>query len=286
MLSYLRDTGVLEKQTTSFKLHYKERLPLFKTVNYQVTNAIATIELARPEVLNAFNDQMHDDFYSALREAKTNDEVRVIVVKGSGKGFSTGADLKAAQQSGPFDVKDYLSRTYNRNILLMTQIEKPILAAIQGPAVGAGLSIALACDFRIASNTASFSLAFMKIGLIPDAGSHFFLPRLVGLSRALELAALAETLSAHQAEEIGLVNKVVEPNRLKEEIETFAIRLSQLPTKAFSQMKQTMLQSFESNLQTVLGLEADGQEKMMQTADHREGITAFMEKRHPNFVGK
>ncbi|EGL83049.1 Enoyl-CoA hydratase/isomerase [Caldalkalibacillus thermarum TA2.A1] len=258
-----------------------------ETIRFEVQDKIATITFNRPRVLNAFNLELHEEFYHALSTAREDEAVRCIVLRGEGRAFSAGADLKAMQERDEtVDVGDYLRQTYNRTIKLMTEIEKPVVATVHGPAHGAGLGVALAADFRIASESANFCLAFIKIGLMPDAGTHYFLPRLIGLGRALELAASGETIDAKQAYAMGLVNRVVSDDRLEEETIQLATQLASMPTKAFGYMKKTMLSSFESDLSTVLEAEAQGQSILANTEDHREGVAAFYEKRKPVFKGR
>lgn len=258
-----------------------------ETVLYEVQKSVAVITFNRPQVLNAFDEQMHEEFYAALRQAQDDAAVRAVVIKGNGRGFSAGADLNALKQAdASVDVGEHLRKTYNKSITLMSEMTKPIVASIQGPAHGAGLGVALACDFRLASRSANFGLAFIKIGLMPDAGVDYFLPRIVGLSRALELAAFGETIDSEKALQIGLVNRVTTDEELEQETIKFSQRLANLPTRAFGFMKQTMLQSFESNLSSTLEREANGQSNCARSKDHREGVMAFYEKRRANFTGE
>lgn len=259
-----------------------------QTVLYDVQSGVANITLNRPNVVNAFDEEMHAVLFDVLGDAAIDDDVRCIVLKGSGKGFSSGADLSVVDEENltTFDHGDFLRKTYNRLLLRMMEVEKPIVASIHGPAFGAGLSVALACDFRIAAESSSLSLAFIKIGLMPDAGSCFFLPRIVGLSRAMELAALGDTIKGEEACRIGLVNRVVSDEQLDLETRSFAERLAHLPTKALARIKQTMYRSFETDLSSMLEREAAGQAAMGKTRDHLEGVQAFYEKRKPQFIGR
>jgi 2-(1,2-epoxy-1,2-dihydrophenyl)acetyl-CoA isomerase len=261
---------------------------MLETVIYEVKQNVAKIILNRPKVMNAFDVQLHDDFYQALKKATEDQQIRSILISGSGKGFSAGADISTVtpQEGSSIDVGDYLRTNYNRTLLYMTQIEKPIISAIHGPAYGAGLGIALGSDFRIAASSSSYCLAFIKIGLIPDAGTTFFLPRIVGLSRALELAAMGNTIDAEEAYRIGLVNRIVGDDDLTNEAEVFAFKLATMPTKALGLLKKTMVQSFENSLATMLEEEARGQSVLGKSKDHLEGVQAFFEKRKPHFVGE
>jgi 2-(1,2-epoxy-1,2-dihydrophenyl)acetyl-CoA isomerase len=203
---------------------------VYETILFDKSGGVTIISLNRPKVLNAFNMQLHEEIYDALNDAAADDEVRCIVLRGEGKGFSAGADLAEVVESddnpdGP-DLGKYLRETYSRLITRMVSIEKPIVAALHGPVYGAGLGLALACDLRLAAESARFSVAFIKIGLIPDAGVSFFLPRVVGLGRAMQMSMLGEALDAQEAHRVGLVNKVVPDEKLEEEVSTVAGRLA------------------------------------------------------------
>ncbi|WP_018131357.1 enoyl-CoA hydratase/isomerase family protein [Effusibacillus pohliae] len=261
---------------------------MYETVLFEKANQLATVTLNRPEVFNAFNLQMHEELFDALNRAAEDADVRCILLRGNGPGFSSGADLKSvsAEDVASLDHGAYLQRTYNRLLLRMAELEKPIVGALHGPVFGAGLGVALACDLRITAASTTFSMAFVKIGLMPDAGSHFFLPRIVGLSRAMELAMFGDSIGAEEALRIGLVNRVVADSEFAGETQRYAERLAQSPTTALGLIKRTMYKSFENDLATMLEAEAAGQTICGKTADHREGVTAFFEKRKPNFVGK
>ncbi len=247
------------------------------------TGQVAVITFNRPKSLNAFNEQMHQELYDTLNLLGEDPDVRCIVLQGSGKGFSAGADLNMEEQ---VDYGDYLRKTYNRLLLCLTNLKKPVIASLHGPVYGAGIGIALACDFRIASSSSTYCMAFINIGLVPDAGTSFFLPRIVGLSRAMEMAMLGDVLSAEKAYEIGLVGKVVTDEKLAEETMAFANRLANAPTVALGRIKEMMTKSFERDLATALEIEAEGQSFCGKTRDHQEGIQAFFEKRKPRFKGE
>ena len=184
---------------------------MYETLLYEEDSGVANIALNRPEKLNAFDGKMHDDLYRALGSATEDEEVRCIVLRGQGRGFSAGADLAQVvrEADGDPDLGEYLRTTYSRLVRRMVGIEKPIIAALHGPVYGAGVGIALACDLRVAAQSATFSVAFIKIGLMPDAGVTFLLPRVVGLGRAMEMSMLGDAVDAVEAHRIGLVNKVV-----------------------------------------------------------------------------
>lgn len=260
---------------------------MYETIRLKQEDAVATIVFNRPQTLNAFNLTMHEEVYDALNRAADDDAVRCIVLKGSGKGFSAGADLGAIDLSEEEpDLGKFLRKTYNRLLMRMVEVDKPIVASLHGPVYGAGLGVALACDFRIAAAGSTYCMAFIKIGLVPDAGTSFFLPRLMGLGRALEMAMLGETLSAEEAFRAGLVNRVVPDEALEKETMKLAGRLAQAPTKALALTKRLMAGSFEKDLATALEAEARGQSEAGKTRDFLEGISAFFQKRPPRFTGK
>ena len=255
---------------------------------YERENGIATISLNRPKRLNAFNQQMHPEMLDAVNDSAGDEEVRCIVLRGEGKGFSAGADLSEVveRDGGNPDLGQYLRETYGRLITRMAEVEKPFVASLHGPVYGAGLGVSLACDLRIAAESAKFSVAFVKIGLMPDAGVTFFLPRLVGLGRAMEMSVLGEPVGADDALRSGLVNKVVPEEELAEATAALAGRLAALPTRAIGRMKQSLYASFETDLATALETEAQGQTFCGYTEDHKEGVAAFLEKREATFGGK
>ena len=256
---------------------------MYETIIHEKDGGVATISLNRPKVLNTFNDTLHEELLDALNDAAADDAVRCIVLKGEGKGFSAGADLsEITEQDGEApDLGEYLRETYGRLVTRMVEIEKPIVAALHGPVYGAGLGLALACDLRIAGESATFSVAF-----IPDAGVTFFLPRVVGLGRAMEMSMLGESVDAEEAHRTGLVNKVVADEDLEAETSRFAEQLAALPTMALGRMKQTLHASFETDLASALEREAVGQTFCGYTQDHKEGVAAFFEKRDPDFAGR
>jgi 2-(1,2-epoxy-1,2-dihydrophenyl)acetyl-CoA isomerase len=261
---------------------------LYETVLYEKDNGAANIALNRPEKLNAFDGTMHDELYMALGSAAEDEEVRCIVVRGEGRGFSAGADLAqiVSEADGDPDLGEYLRGTYSLLVKRMVGMEKPIIAALHGPVYGAGMGIALACDLRVAAQSAKFSVAFIKIGLMPDAGVTFFLPRVVGLGRAMEMSMLGEAVDADEAYRIGLVNKVVPEDALSEEARHLAEHLAAMPTGALGRIKHSLYASFETDLEAALEGEAEGQTFCGYTQDHKEGVKAFFEKREARFVGR
>jgi len=263
---------------------------VYETILFERDGGVATIALNRPEVLNAFNGRMHEEMHDALDGTAADEEVRCVVLRGEGRGFSAGADLRSEDLSrgdGQLpDLGEYLRGTYGQTIQKITAMQKPVVAALHGPVYGAGVGVALACDLRLAAESTKFSVAFRKIGLMPDAGVSFFLPRVVGLGRAMQMSMLGEAVDAEEAYRIGLVNEVVPDERFEEETAALAGRLAALPTRALGRIKQTLYASFEGDLATVLEREAEGQAICGYTQDHREGVAAFFEKREANFTGR
>jgi 2-(1,2-epoxy-1,2-dihydrophenyl)acetyl-CoA isomerase len=257
-----------------------------------VTNAggVCTITLNRPDVLNAFNDALTTELGEALKNAEKDAAVRVIVITGAGRAFSSGqdlGDLKAKYVPGHVPhLGDDLRRRYNPIIRRMREMDKPIIAAVNGVAAGAGCSLALAADMRIASDQAAFIEVFINVGLIPDSGSTFMLPRLVGLGKAMELCMTGSKVDAAEALRLGIVNQVVPAAELEAATAKLAGRLAGLPGRAIAMTKRLLNQSHTSDLAAQLEAEAYDQETAGKTADHYEGVIAFLEKRKPNFQHK
>jgi 2-(1,2-epoxy-1,2-dihydrophenyl)acetyl-CoA isomerase len=261
---------------------------VYETILFEKEDSVGNIALNRPEKLNAFDSSMHDELYAALGEAAEDEELRCIVLRGEGRGFSAGADLAQVMREadGDPDLGEYLRTTYSRLVKRMVGTEKPIIAVLHGPVYGAGVGLALACDMRIAAENTKFSVAFIKIGLMPDAGVTFLLPRVVGLGRAMEMSMLGDAVDAEEAYRIGLVNTVVADDALSEEAQNLAERLAAMPTSALGMMKRSLYASFEKDLETALEAEAEGQTFCGYTQDHKEGVSAFFEKREARFSGQ
>jgi 2-(1,2-epoxy-1,2-dihydrophenyl)acetyl-CoA isomerase len=246
--------------------------------------AVLRIILNRPDVLNAFNRAMHDGLAAALREAR-DPEVRAVVVTGAGRGFCVGQDLTEFREA-PDDIADRLRGSYHPNILAVRALEKPVIAAVNGPAAGAGLSFAAACDIRIAADSATFVPAFINIGLIPDSGGTFFIARLLGPARAFEWMTSGRRLTAAEAEAWGVVSAVVEADRLVDYVAGLAATMASMPTRAIGMTKRLFDAAPTNTLEEQLELEAQLQSAATKSEDFREGVTAFLEKRDPAFKGR
>jgi 2-(1,2-epoxy-1,2-dihydrophenyl)acetyl-CoA isomerase len=246
--------------------------------------AVLTITLNRPDVLNAFNRAMHEGLASALREARAAD-VRAVVVTGAGRGFCVGQDLTEFRDDTG-DIGGRLRGLYAPNVLALRALEKPVIAAVNGPAAGAGLSLACACDLRIASDEASLVPAFINIGLIPDSGGSFFVYHLLGYARAFEWLASGRRLSAAEAHAWGLVSEVVEDDRLPARAHELAASMAAMPTRGVGMTKRLLDHARTATLEEQLEREAQLQAAATRTEDFREGVAAFLEKREPRFTGR
>jgi len=258
----------------------------FNTLLLDIKDGVATITLNRPDVYNAFNDELSFELQDALKEAGKNTAVRVVVVTGAGKAFCSGQDLKAAATGGVRSFKESLHKRYNPIIRAMRNMPKPIIAKLNGVAAGAGCSLALACDLIVASENASLIEVFINVGLVLDSGSSYFLPRLVGSAKAFELATMGTKVSAAEALQLGMVNKMVKAEELDAEVKKFTDYFANAPTKAIGLMKKMLNKSFHSDLETMLDYEAYCQEIAGNSKDNKEGVTAFIEKRKPIFRGE
>jgi 2-(1,2-epoxy-1,2-dihydrophenyl)acetyl-CoA isomerase len=245
--------------------------------------AVLTITLNRPDVFNAFNAALHAALQAALEEAAAPD-VRAVVITGAGRGFCAGQDLNEFQEL-PESIQERLERTYHPNIRLIRGLEKPVIASVNGPCAGAGLSLAAACDIRIASDAATFVPGFIGIGLVPDSGGSWFLHRLLGFARAFEWMTSNRKLTAAEAHAWGLVSEVVEGDGLAARTAELAGFYAGLPTRGIGLTKQLFEHAFDASLEEQLALEAELQQQATGTADFAEGVQAFLEKREPRFSG-
>jgi 2-(1,2-epoxy-1,2-dihydrophenyl)acetyl-CoA isomerase len=245
---------------------------------------VQTITLNRPDVLNALNREVHALIFEALERAKHDDSIRAVVITGAGRGFCVGQDLQEFA-AGAGDVAQNLRENYHRNVLAIRALEKPVIAAVNGAAAGAGMSLALACDVRIASRSASFVPAFIKIGLVPDSGGTWLVRRLLGSARAFEWLTTGRRLSADDAREWGLVSEVVEDDELPERMHEVAALYAAMPTRAVWQTKRLLDEAEQSTFPEQLELEALTQAEMTRTPDFAEGVSAFLGKREAAFTG-
>ena len=257
-----------------------------QSILLKIENQIATITLNRPEVFNSFNREMALLLQQTLDECEVNNEVRTIVLTGNGKAFCAGQDLKEVTTSelNP-GFKKILEEHYNPIITRIRHIEKPIIAAVNGVAAGAGANIALACDVVIAHEKVSFIQAFSLIGIIPDRAGTFYLPRLIGFQKASALAMLGDKISAEEAERLGMIYKYVPLEEFEGSVEKIALKMANMPTKALGLIKQSLNASMTNNLEQQLALESKNQIEAASTNDYAEGVAAFIEKRKPNFKG-
>jgi 2-(1,2-epoxy-1,2-dihydrophenyl)acetyl-CoA isomerase len=257
---------------------------MFETIRYDVKDGIAWLILNRPDKLNAFIAQMNREVKEAIKAASFDEQVRCVVITGEGRAFCSGQDLSEVDER--MDHGQVLRDYYGPMIKQIRQCEKPIVAAVNGVAAGAGFSLALACDFRLVSERASFLNAFIHVGLIPDSGNLYYLTQLVGQSKAVELAVLGEKVPAKEALAMGLANRLISSETWDADVSAFAAHLATLPTKAIGLIKRSLKAVTELTFEDYLEKEAQGQRIAGLTNDHREGVNAFMEKRKPVFTGQ
>ncbi len=259
----------------------------YATIKFDVQDGVAKITLNRPDKLNAFSDEMHEELRAIMPVLK-GDDVRAILITGEGRAFGAGADLSpdALGGDGGFDAGETLEKNYNPLIVFIRTIDKPVIAAVNGIAAGASMSLALACDIVLAAESATFLQAFCHIGLVPDAGSTFFLPRLVGSGKAMGLAMLGDKIPAAEAEKMGLIWKTYPDEELMPAAEALASRMAVGPTKGYGLIKQAMNASLDNDLQAQLDLERDYQQVAGRTEDFVEGVSAFLGKRKASFKGR
>lgn len=262
---------------------------MHETIEYTVGEGVATIRLNRPQTLNSFNTQMHSELREAMAAVRRDRAVRCLLITGNGRGFCAGQDLNdRAVEPGaePVDLGDSVEQNYNPLVRAITTLEKPVVCAVNGVAAGAGASVALACDIVLAARSASFVQAFAKIGVIPDSGGTWQLPRALGLPRAKALAMLGEKLPAETAEAWGLIWKCIDDDRLMEEATGLARHLAAQPTRALARIKQAMHAAFSNTLHEQLEMEKGFMRELGYSHDYREGVAAFRGKRKPEFRGE
>lgn len=275
--------------TSHFLLNSKrfkyQLMSTYKFLSYQLQDGIATITLNRPDVYNALNDEITFELQDAFKAVAKDDNVRVVVLTGEGKAFCSGQDLKAgAGQKRSF--LDSLHKRYNPIIRAMRNLPKPVVCRLNGVAAGAGCSIALACDVIVASEEATLIEVFINIGLVPDSGSSYFLPRLVGMSKAFEMCSMGSRVKAREAETLGLINKAVPADQLDAAVKEYTTYYAAAPTKSIGLIKKMLNKSTNATLDDMLDYEAYCQEIAGNSEDYKEGVAAFLEKRKPKFSGK
>jgi 2-(1,2-epoxy-1,2-dihydrophenyl)acetyl-CoA isomerase len=260
----------------------------YHNILFDVADGIATLTLNRPDKLNSFTAEMHQEVRAALEQLAADRSVRVLVLTGAGRGFCAGQDLgdrAVAPGSAPVDLGESVEKYYAPLVLALRALPVPVICAVNGVAAGAGANLALACDIVIAAKSASFVEVFCKLGLIPDTGGTYFLPRLIGSARAMGLAMLGEKLTAERAESWGLIWKCVEDEKLQPEVAALARHFATAPTLGLARTKQALQASGLNTLEQQLALEAGAMRELGYSDDYREGVAAFMEKRSPSFKG-
>ena len=260
----------------------------FDSIDYTADDGYAQITLNRPQAMNSFTAAMHAQMREALSTAADDATVRAVLLTGAGRGFCAGQDLndrKVADGETAVDLGASLDAFYNPLIRTIRHLPKPVVCAVNGAAAGAGANLALSCDIVLAARSAKFIQGFCKIGLLPDSGGTWILPRLIGHARAAALTLLGEPITAEHAVEIGMIYRVVDNEQLLAEAQALCAHLATQPTAALAAIKRTLLRSYEHDFDTQLDVERDEQRKLGLTADYREGVSAFLAKRKPNYRG-
>jgi 2-(1,2-epoxy-1,2-dihydrophenyl)acetyl-CoA isomerase len=263
----------------------------YETLNIRRTGAALTIALNRPERMNAWSNALSADLLDALRDAAADAEVRAVMITGTGKAFCSGADLKegmadALARGGTLDTETILTRWYHPIVTTIREMPKPVVSAVNGPAAGAGLSLALAADLVVAKESAYFTLAFVGIGLVPDGGASLFVPARIGFARAAEMALLGDPVTAAKAVDVGLINAAWPDAEFAAKADALLLRLASGPTRSYAGSKRELNHWLYARMAEHLALEASLQGELAQTKDFTEGVTAFLEKRKPAFTGE
>ncbi|MFN3196153.1 MAG: enoyl-CoA hydratase [Chlorobiota bacterium] len=253
---------------------------------FEIQSGVAGITLNRPDKLNSFNRAMSLELISALEQAEGDDSVRAILLTGAGRGFCAGQDLSEAVGDDAYEIEDIIEKQYNPIVKLLRGIEKPIVCAVNGVAAGAGANIAFACDITIASSDAKFIQSFAAIGLIPDSGGTFYLPRMIGMQNAAALMMTGDRVTADRAKELGLIYDTAPAEKLMENTTELAQKLALMPTKGIGLTKRALNESMSNSFDEQLHLEQKLQKEASESYDYNEGVSAFLEKRKPNFKGK
>ncbi|MBK6909341.1 MAG: enoyl-CoA hydratase/isomerase family protein [bacterium] len=259
---------------------------MYTTILYERTDSVLKITLNRPDRFNAFTAEMHKELGDAFKNAAKDDAVRAVMLTGAGKAFCSGQDLKEVKDNPNTSLADRLRLNYNPNIMRIRNIEKPVICAINGVAAGAGMSLALACDLRIASDQASMLQAFVNVGLVPDTGSTWMLPRLLGYHKAFEICSTGRPIKADEALRLNLIDEIVEHDKLDTFTMELAMKYATAPTKAIGAIKRAFNKASGSTLEEALDYEAYLQDILGHTDDYKEGVAAFNEKRKPQFKGR
>ena len=276
MFVRLKDTDIIILGKKTMKYEF---------IKYEIKDKTAVITLNRPDVLNSFNKSMAHELHDVLDIIHKDKNIRAVCLTGEGRAFCAGQDLSEAI-SARYSIRDIVIKHYNPIIFKIRQLEKPVIAAVNGTAAGAGANIALACDIVIATEKASFIQSFSSIGLIPDSGGTYFLPRLVGLPRATAMMMLGDKISAKEAEEMGMIYKCVPTEEFENFVESIYTKLSNMPTVGLALTKQALNHSYGNTINAQLELEATFQSRAGDSYDYREGVNAFLEKRKPQFKGE
>jgi 2-(1,2-epoxy-1,2-dihydrophenyl)acetyl-CoA isomerase len=262
---------------------------IYQTILFEITEGVARLTLNRPDRLNSFNVQMHQEVRDALGQAAASRDARVLVLTGAGRGFCAGQDLgdrAVAPGAQGLDLGESIENYYKPLVLALRNLPMPVIAAVNGVAAGAGANIALACDLVIATRSASFVQAFSKLGLVPDSGGTWFLPRLVGNARAMGLALLGDKLQAEQAAQWGLIWRCIDDVEFKSAVDQLAMQFAAAPTRGLARTKQAIYESWGHTLEEQLNQERDFQRELGRSPDYAEGVAAFTEKRTTKFTGR